>query len=331
MNLKTQYLGLELTSPLVVSASPLSQSIENIKNMEKRGAGAVVLHSLFEEQIRAEAAELEERLTQHNDSFAEALSYFPSLDAYRLTSQQYLQHIKAAKAAVEIPIIASLNGSSSGGWTAYAKQIEDAGADAIELNIYNVPTDDNLTGLEVEDEYVEITRAVREAVTIPVAVKLSPFFTNLPHLSRRLVEAGADGLVLFNRFYEPDVDVESGEVRVRLSSSTSDALPLPLRWVGILAGSGADLAATGGVHTTQDVIKVIKAGASVAMVCSSLYRNGIDHLEQLRDGVAEWLTVRHFNTIDEIRGTSSQREVKDPSAFVRAQFVKTLLSPEPNS
>lgn len=327
MSTSSNYLGLTLRSPIVVSASPLSQSLKNIKLMEEYGAGAVVLHSVFEEQLRQEAEELEERLSQGENSYAESLSYFPSVGEYRLGTEDYLDFIRSAKEAVNIPIIASLNGSTLGGWTGFAKQIEEAGADALELNIYAIPTDFEKSSAEVEEDYIEVVKAVRRAVSIPVAVKLAPFFSNLASFAQRLDKAGAGGLVLFNRFYQPDINLEQLEVEPSIVWSTSVDQRLPLRWIAILSGRlNLNLAATSGIHTTEDAIKAIVAGADVVMVCSTLYKNGLDHLRNLNEGLAQWLKDNDYSSVEQIRGILSQRKVADPSAFERAQFVKALTS-----
>lgn len=325
MDLSTTYMGLQLRSPLVVSSSPLSREIDNIKKMEEVGAAAVVLHSLFEEQLLAEAEELDERLGQGADSFAEAISYFPKLDAYHLGPEEYLTHLQKAKEAVEIPIIASLNGSSVGGWTDYAKQIQKAGADALELNIYSIPTDLELSGTKVEEAYLEIVEAVRRVVSIPLAVKLSPFFSNMANMAKQLDDAGADALVLFNRFYQPDIDIEELEVHPKVLWSTPFAQRLPMRWIALLSGRvKADLAATSGIYTAQDVIKMLMAGAQVTMLYSAFARHGLAHLQTIETELAEWLRDHEYESVRQIAGNMSQKKLKDPSAFERAQFVKAI-------
>jgi dihydroorotate dehydrogenase (fumarate) len=325
MDLSTTYLGLQLRSPLVVSSSPLSRDIDNIKKMEDLGAAAVVLHSLFEEQLKDEAEELEQRLSEGTNSFAEAVSFFPQAGTYHLGPQEYLAHLRRAKAAVQIPIIASLNGSSAGGWTDYAKHLQEAGADALELNIYAIPTDLDLTGAEVENTYLDILEAVRSVVSIPVAVKLSPFFSNMANMARRLDQAGVRGLVLFNRFYQPDIDVEALEVQARVLWSTPFAQRLPMRWIAILAGNiEADLAATSGIHTAEDVIKMLMAGARVTMLYSALARHGLTHLRTVEGELADWLHSHEYPSVKSIIGTMSQKKIRNPSAFERAQFVKAI-------
>ena len=286
IDLSTTYLGLRLRTPLVASASPLSQEIDGIRRLEDAGASAVVLYSLFEEQLRQESFELEHHLAAGTDSFAEAASFFPQPDEFRLGPEGYLKHIERAKKAVSVPIIASLNGTTVGGWTQYAKLIEQAGADALECNIYSIPTDPDLTSSAVEQEYFDILKAVKSAVTIPVAVKLSPFFSNMANMAKRLDEAGANGLVLFNRFYQPDINLDELEIQPNVLLSTPQALRLPLTWIGILYGRiRASLAATSGVHGPEDVIKLLMVGADVTMLCSTLLRNGISHLRYIEAGV----------------------------------------------
>ena len=282
IDLSTTYLGLKLRTPLVASASPLSQEIDGIRRLEDAGASAVVLYSLFEEQLRQESFELEHHLAEGTNSFAEAGSFFPQPDEFRLGPEGYLDHIWRAKRAVKIPIIASLNGTTVGGWTEYAKLIEQAGADALECNIYSIPTNADITSSEVEQQYLDILRAVKSAVKIPVAVKLSPFFSNMANMAKRLDEAGANALVLFNRFYQPDIDLETLEIHPNVLLSTQHELRLPLTWIGILYGRiKANLAATTGVHEAQDVVKLLMVGADVTMLCSSLLRNGIRHLHHV--------------------------------------------------
>jgi len=307
MDLTTTYLGMRLRTPLVPSASPLSDEIDNIKRMEDAGASAVVLSSLFEEQLLLDRYELHHHLTHGTDSFAEALTYFPEPDDIRLGAEDYLERIRKAKEAVAIPIIGSLNGVSIGGWTDYANLIQDAGADALELNIYYIPTNPTLTGAEVEQTYLNILTMVKSLVTIPVAVKLNPFFSNLANMARRLDEAGADGLVLFNRFYQPDIDLDNLVVRPNVILSTPQALRLPLRWIAILYGRvGADLAATSGIHTAQDVIKMLMAGAHVTMLCSVLLRHGVGHIRLIEQGLRQWMEERAYESVGQMRGSMSQ-------------------------
>jgi dihydroorotate dehydrogenase (fumarate) len=325
MDLTTKYLGLKLRSPLVVSASPMSEDIDNLKRMEDAGAAAVVLYSLFEEQLRQDRAELVHNLEQGTESFAEALSYFPEPDDFRLGPEEYLKHVAAAKKATRIPIIASLNGSSEGGWTDYAKKIQQAGADALELNIYYIPTDMNLTGTEVEMNYLDILKAVKAHVTIPVAVKLSPFFSNFANMAKRLDQAGANGLVLFNRFYQPDIELESLEVKPNILLSTPMAMRLPLRWIALLYGRvQASLAATSGIHRGSDVLKMLMAGADVTMLCSTIIRHGIPQIAIIERDLTAWLTEHEYESVSQLRGSLSQKKCAEPAAFERAQYMKAL-------
>jgi dihydroorotate dehydrogenase (fumarate) len=325
MNLTTNYLGLKLRTPLVVSASPLSEEIDNIKRMEDAGASAVVLYSIFEEQLRQDRLELNRNLENGTNSFAEALTYFPEPDEFRLGPEEYLKHIAAAKQATKIPVIASLNGSSAGGWTSYARQIQQAGADALELNIYYIPTDLRLTGTEVELTYIEILKEVKAAVKIPVAVKLSPFFSNFANMAKRLDDAGADGLVLFNRFYQPDIELETLEVKPNLLLSTPMAMRLPLRWVAILYGKlRANLAATSGIHRAVDVIKMLLAGADVTMLCSTIIRHGIPQIAVIERDLVDWLEEHEYESVAQIKGSLSQKNCAEPAAFERAQYMKAL-------
>jgi dihydroorotate dehydrogenase (fumarate) len=327
MDLTTNYLGLKLRTPLVPSASPLSQELDSIRRLEDAGASAVVLYSLFEEQLRQESLELDHHLTAGSESFAESLTYFPQSGDFRLGPEGYLNHLRKAKDAVGIPIIASLNGSTVGGWTDYARQIEQAGADALECNIYSIPTDMDLTSEQVEQTYLDILTAVKSAVSMPVAVKVSPFFSNMAGMARRLDQAGANGLVLFNRFYQPDIDLEELEVRPNVLLSTPQALRLPLTWIGILFGRvKSSLAATSGIHGAEDVIKLLMVGADVTMLCSTLLRNGIQHLRYIEQGVASWMEHHEYESIQQLRGSMSQLRCADPSAFERAQYMRAVKS-----
>jgi dihydroorotate dehydrogenase (fumarate) len=333
MDLTTTYLGMKLRTPLVPSASPLSEEIDNIKRMEDAGASAVVLSSLFEEQLLLDRYELHHHLTHGAESFAEALTYIPEPpepEDIRLGAEDYLERIRKAKEAISIPIIASLNGVSIGGWTDYASMIQGAGADALELNIYYIPTDPTLTGAEVEQTYLNILTIVKSLVTIPVAVKLSPFFSNLANMARRLDEAGADALVLFNRFYQPDIDLDNLVVRPNVILSTPQALRLPLRWIAILYGRvRADLAATSGIHTAQDVIKMLMAGANVAMLCSVLLRHGVNHIRLIEEGLRQWMEEREYESVGQMRGSMSQIHCENPGEFERAQYIRALHSFKP--
>ena len=325
IDLSTNYLGLRLRTPLVASASPLSQELEGIRRLEAAGASAIVLYSLFEEQLRQEALELDYHLSAGTESFAESLTYFPAPSEFRTGPEGYLAHIEAAKRAVEVPIIASLNGATLGGWTKYARAMEDAGADAIECNIYFIPSDMDMPGYEVEQQYVDIVRAVRSSVRIPVAIKLSPFFSNMAHTAKWMVEAGADALVLFNRFYQPDIDLNELEVRPNVLLSTPQALRLPLTWIGILYGRvRANLAATSGIHSAEDVIKLLMAGADVTMLCSALLRNGASTLQTIEREVVEWMEEHEYESVEQMRGSMSQLRCADTSAFERAQYMRAV-------
>lgn len=325
MELNTEYMGLRLRSPLVASASPISEKVENIKRLEDAGASAVVIYSLFEEQLKMESLALHHHTTYGTDSFAEALSYFPELKEYQVDSRGYLHLIEEAKKAVKIPVIASLNGGHPGSWAKFATQMANAGADAIELNIYNIPTDPDQSAEEIERSYLEIVQAVKSAVFVPVAVKLSPFFTNMAHMAKKLDHAGANALVLFNRFYQPDVDLEALEVRPNVLLSTPQALRLPLRWIAILYGKiGAHLAATSGVHTAEDVVKLLLVGANVTMMASALLKNGIDHLRVVEEGLVQWMKDNEYESVAQMRGALSQMRCADPSAYERAQYVRAV-------
>jgi len=331
MDLRTTYMGLNLRNPLVVSASqPLSDEIGKIRKMEDAGAAAVVLYSLFEEQLRLETYELDHHMTAGTNSFPEALSYFPEPAQFQLGPEEYLDHIQQAKEAVEMPIIASLNGSTLGGWTDFAKKIEQAGADALELNIYYIPTDINLSSAAIEQTYLDILKAVKSTVKIPVAVKLSAFFSNLANMAKRLDEAGANGLVLFNRFYQPDISLDDLEVQPSVLLSTPQALRLPLRWIAILHGRvHADLAATSGVHNARDVLKMLMVGANVTEMCSALLARGIDHLGVVEREMREWMEEHWYDSVEQLQGSMSQMKCPDPSAFERAQYMRALTNYKP--
>ncbi|MEK6717647.1 MAG: dihydroorotate dehydrogenase-like protein [candidate division NC10 bacterium] len=326
-DLSTTYLGLTLKNPLVVSASPLSEDVANIRRMEDAGAAAVVLHSLFEEQISLESHELDRYLSYGTESFAESLTYFPEMRTYNLGPEGYLEHVRRAKAAVKIPVIGSLNGVSTGGWIKYARKIQEAGADALELNLYFIPTDPKMTGAQVEQMYVDLVRDVKASVGIPVAVKLNHFFSAMANMAQCLDESGADALVLFNRFYQPDFDLENLEVVHSLTLSSSYEVLLRLHWVAILYGHiRADLAITGGIHTAQDVLKAMMAGARVAMMTSALLKHGIDHLARVRADVVAWMEEHEYTSIRQMQGSMSYRSVANPSAFERANYMKVLSS-----
>lgn len=325
MDLTTTYLGLKLKNPLVPSASPLSRTLDSMKRLEDAGAAAIVMYSLFEEQIEHEAAEMEHYLAYGSRAHAEALDYFPKPGEYNLGPEQYVELLQRAKGSLGIPVIGSLNGISTGGWIDYAKKLEQAGADAIELNIYYIPTDPALASQEVEERYVNVLHAVKRSVRIPVAVKLSPYFSSLANVAARLDRAGANGLVLFNRFYQPDFDLDALEVTPNIVLSTSDAMRLPLRWVAILHGVvKTSLAGTGGIHTAEDVIKMIMAGADVAMMCSALLKHGPKHLTIVLADVNKWMVEHEYLSIEQMKGSMSQASVVDPAAFERANYMKAL-------
>lgn len=327
VDLSTTYLGLKLRSPLVASASPISEHLDNIRQMEDSGTSAIVLYSLFEEQLTLEQRELHYHLTQGTESFAEALTYFPDPDDYKVGPDGYLEHIRKAKEAVDIPIIASLNGATPGGWTEFAAKMAQAGADALELNVYSIPTDMDKTAAEVEDELIQIVKSVCETVSIPVSVKLSPFYSNMANVAKRLDGAGADGLVLFNRFYQPDIDLEALEVRPNVVLSTSSELRLRLRWVAILYGRiQADLAATGGVHRAADVIKMVMTGAAATMMTAALIQHGIKYVKFLEDDLRSWMIEHEYESITQMRGSLSQKNAGDASAFERAQYMRAIQS-----
>jgi dihydroorotate dehydrogenase (fumarate) len=327
MDLSTTYLGIKLRTPLVPSASPLSEDIDNIKRLEDAGASAVVLYSLFEEQIRYERYELNFHLTHGTESYPEALTYFPEPEEFQIGPEEYLKHISKAKQATQIPVIASLNGSTLSGWTDFAKQIQQAGADALELNIYYIPTDPDLSGADVEKNYLDILKAVKSEVTIPVALKLSPFFSNFSNMAKRLEQAGANGLVLFNRFYQPDIDLESLEVTPNLLYSTPMAMRLPLRWIAILYERVAlSLAATSGIHRGTDALKCLMAGADVTMLCSSLMRHGIQHLKVIESDICAWMQEHEYESVQQLKGSMSQKNCANPTAFERAQYMQALAA-----
>jgi dihydroorotate dehydrogenase (fumarate) len=325
ISLATDYLGLPLSSPLVMSSSPLCEDLDAIRGAEDAGAGAVVLHSLFEEQLAIESHDLDRHLSRHEYNFAEASSYFPEMASYNLGPDGYLEHVRRAKAAVDIPVIASLNGVSSGGWIEYARRIQEAGADALELNAYFLPTDPLVTGTEVEAMYVDLVRDLSLSVTLPLAVKLSHFFSSIPNIAHRLERAGAAGLVLFNRFYQPDLDIERLEVVPNLTLSTSSELRLRLRWVAILHGHvHADLAVTGGVHTAEDVVKALMAGAATTMMTSALLHHGVGHLGHVQAGLLAWMEEHEYESVRQMRGCMSSAAVAEPAAFERANYLKVL-------
>jgi dihydroorotate dehydrogenase (fumarate) len=327
IDVSSKYLGLKLNGPIVVSSTPLSESIENVHRMEEAGASAIVLTSLFEEQLALESRALDEDLSRGTESFAESLGYLPDLNDYRMTHEVYLEHIRRCKEAVKIPIFASLNGVTSGGWMRFAQESEQAGADAIELNTYALATDRSQTSYELEAQLLELVENVCKAVKVPVAVKLSQSFTSLPHMAAKLEDAGAAGVVLFNRFYQPDFDIEALEVRPTLHFSTPSELLPRLHWAAILYGHlNIDIAITGGVHSAEDVIKSVMAGGSVAMMCSALHIHGIEHIGRVLSDLQYWLEKREFSSLSETRGCLSRRSVPDVSPFDRGNYIKTLSS-----
>ena len=327
IDLSTTYLGLKLKNPLVASSSPMCEDVGNVRRMEDAGASAVVLHSLFEEQIDIDNDELDRFITESSDTSAEATSHFPQMTGRVMGPDGYLKHIVKCKQAVKIPIIASLNGTSTGGWLGYAKQMQQAGADALELNIYHIPVDPDVSGEKVEQQYVELVHAMKNEVTIPVAVKLGPYFSSMANMAKRLDGAGADGLVLFNRFYQPDFDLEALEVVPNLILSNSYELLLRLHWIAVIYGSvNADLALTGGVHHATDVIKSMMAGAKVAMMTSALLKRGISFIDTLQTELLVWMGEHEYDSIKQMQGSMSRNAVPQPKAFERANYMKVLGS-----
>ncbi len=327
MDFSTTYMGLTLRNPLVASASPLSYQVDGVCRLEEAGIGAVVMHSLFEEQITTESLALDYFLTHGTDSYAEALSYFPDLGDYNVGPDEYLHLIRKAKESVDIPVIGSLNGVSSGGWVKYARMIEEAGADALELNVYYLPTNPEMTGTAVEQMTIDVVKAIRQEVKIPLAVKIGPFFSSIPNMAKQLAEAGANALVLFNRFYQPDIDIENLEAVPHLVLSDSDELRLPLRWVAILYGRvPADLAITTGVHTYEDVLKGLMAGAKVTMMASELLENGVERVGQILQEMQMWMEEHEYSSVQQMIGSVSHQKVAEPAAFERANYVKVLGS-----
>lgn len=325
--LKTHYLGLELKNPLVASASALSKKISTVKKMEDAGISAVVMYSLFEEQITHDSLAFNYFMEQGTERYAESLDYFPNLDRYNVGPDEYLERIRKNKEAVDIPVIASLNGVSNTGWVDYAEKMAQAGADALELNVYYIPTNPEITAREMEDNTVDLVRAVCGHVEVPVSVKLSPFYSALPNLAERLVDAGAQGLVLFNRFIQPDLDIESMEVDPTLHLSTSEELLLPLRWMALLYGRiDADLALTSGVHTGLDLVKAVMAGANVGMVASEFVAHGVGRAAEMLAEMENWMTAYDHVSVEKMRGSMSQQHVENPAAFERANYMKALQS-----
>jgi dihydroorotate dehydrogenase (fumarate) len=327
IDLTTEYLGLKLKSPLVVSSSPLTESSENIQRLEAAGAAAVVLPSIFEEQLTLESNALDSDLSRGTESFAESMTYFPAYESYRQGQDAYLSHLRRAKSVAGIPVLASLNGATSGGWVKFAKEIEQAGADALELNTCSLPTDPRITSTAIEDGIVNLVREVKQNTTIPIAVKLSPQFTSIPHLAAKLDQAGASGIVLFNRFYQPDFDIDNLSVTPRLTLSRPEELLLRLHWAAILYGDlNADIAVTGGVHSAQDVLKAIMAGGQVAMMASVLLLHGVAELVIIQSNLLRWMEEHEYQSIRQMRGSLSRRSVPDVSPFERGNYIKTLSS-----
>jgi len=325
MDLKTSYMGLELAQPIIASASPLSERLANIRHMEDAGAAAIVLFSLFEEQIKHEAEAFLHFVSHGTNSYAEALNYFPGATDYPLGAEEYLELVRRASQAVAIPVIGSLNGITNEGWIDYAREIEQAGARGLELNIFYIPADLETSGRDVEDRYVDILQRVKGAVTIPVALKLNPFFSSIGAMARRLDEAGADALVLFNRFYQPDFDIDRRRVALSLELSRPVEIRLPLTWIAILHGRiKASLGATRGVHGPDEVVKYLLAGADAVFTTSALLKNGIDFLTTLIDGLRDWMARNEYQSVSELKGSMSQRKVTDPTAFERANYIKML-------
>ncbi len=326
-DLTTSYLGLELKNPIVVSSSPLARKVDSARRLEEAGASAIVMYSLFEEQIIHDSLELDYYLTRGTNHYAEALSYLPDIGTYSIGPESYLDNLRQIKEAVSIPVIGSLNGVSTGGWIEYAHKIEEAGADALELNIYYLPQDPELTGAEIEEADVTLVRDICARINIPIAVKLSPFYTALPNLVKRMADAGADGFVLFNRFYQPDFNLEELEVVPNLVLSSSYEMRLPLRWIALLYGRvNADFALTSGVHATEDLLKSMMSGAKVAMMTSELLRNGVGRITEMLEDLAYWMEDHEYESIRQMQGSMSQQAVAEPAAFERANYIKVLSS-----
>ncbi len=331
VNLRTQYLGLNLKNPVVASASPLSETLDGMRRLEEAGAAAIVMSSLFEEQLTHESRALSHFLSLGSESYGESLNYFPDISQFQVGPEKHLELIQKAREALDIPVIASLNGVSTGCWTDWARLAEEAGASALELNEYYIPTDPLVTGAEVEERYLQVLREVKRHVNIPVAVKLSPYFSSTAHMSGRLVEAGADALVLFNRFYQPDFDLELLDVVPRLVLSRPEELRLPLRWVAILYGRiKTDFAITSGVHTFSDVLKSMMAGAKVAMMASELLRSGAGRIKEILKDMSSWMEQHEYESVKLMQGSMSQLNVADPAAFERANYMRTLQSWRPD-
>ena len=327
MDLSTTYMGMKLKNPIVHSASPLTEDVDNIRRLEDAGTSAIVMHSIFEEQITMEGRQLDHYLEYGTESFGEALSYFPVLESYKNGPEEYLEMVAAAKKAVGVPIIGSLNGVSTGGWIDYARKIEEAGADALELNVYYIPTEPKLTGAEVEQMYIDVVSDVKKSVSIPVSVKIGPFFSALANVAQRLSDAGADALVLFNRFYQPDIDLENLQVVPHLVLSNSNELRLPLRWVAILYGRiPVDFGITTGIHTHKDVLKGLMAGANVTMITSEILKKGTGRIGDLLRDLISWMDEHEYESVKQLLGSMSQKNCAEPAAFERANYMKVLQS-----
>jgi len=325
MNLSTTYLGIKLKNPIIASAGPLSRSMETMHRLENAGASAIVMHSLFEEQIVHEAESMNHYKSYGTESNAEALTYFPDIGDYHYAPEEYLELVAKASNKLEIPIIGSINGTTPGGWTSYAKKMEEAGASALELNVYYISTDGALTGADVENRYSDVLKEVRGAVKIPIAMKLSPFFSSIPNIACRLAKEGADGLVLFNRFYQPDIDLNELDVKPDVELSNSYANRLPMHWIGILfKKTKASLAATSGVHTAEDVLKLTMVGADATMMCSALLMNGPEHIGKVLQDIEHWMQEHEYESIEQMRGSMSLKSIADPSAYERANYMKAL-------
>lgn len=327
VDLSTTYLGMKLKNPLVASSSPLTQKIESIQKMEEAGLSAVVLYSLFEEQITQESLKLHHDLLRGTESYAEALTYLPDYGQYSIGPEKYIEHIKKVKKAVSIPVIGSLNGATTGGWIEYAQKIEQAGADALELNLYFLATDPDMTSQALEENYIQLVQDIRQKIQIPIAVKLSPFITALPNFARQLQQAGANALVLFNRFYQPDFDLENLEVAPNLVLSNSHEVRLPLRWIAILYGKvDLDFALTSGVHSAEDMLKAMMAGANVTTIASTLLQNGVGAASEILSATKAWMEEHEYESIKQMQGSMSQRAVGDPATFERANYMRVLSS-----
>ncbi len=325
MKIQTKYMGLNLNSPIIVSACTLSNQLDNIKKMEDNGAGAVVLFSLFEEQIKKEELRIKNIISATTDSFAEALDYFPDLEEYNMGTDEYLENIRQAKESVSIPIIGSLNGISADGWINYSKKMEDAGADAIEVNIFFIPGDISVSSAEVEQRYLNIIQSVKKTISIPLAVKINPYFSSTGNMCLRMQEAGADALVLFNRFYQPDFDINELLIKTDLNYSDPSEIRLPLSWLGILYGKlQLSLAATTGVQSASEVIKYLLAGADAVMTASTLYKNGIPYLRMMNKELEDWMYLMGFDSIESFKGLMSQKNIPDPTAYERANYIKVI-------